>query len=239
MTVGLVIVSHSSRIAEGVVELAAQMAGGTRIVAAGGTDDGGIGTSFDAVIAAIAAADDGSGVVVLCDLGSAILTAETALEFLDDGVRARVLIADAPLVEGAVAAAVAAGTGGGLDEVFAAAESANGRMRPDPGTEHAGAGTATSAAGGQAGTVTATVTLVNADGLHARPASEFVKLASGFDATVSVNGVDAKSLLRIMALGLGPGRAAELAASGPEANAAIAALVGLIESGFGEKPTTA
>ena len=96
--------------------LAAQMAPTASLVAAGGTDDGRIGTSFDRVSAGIAEADSGDGVVVLCDLGSAILTAETALDFLDDDVRARVRIVDAPLVEGGVAAAVAAESGDDLDD---------------------------------------------------------------------------------------------------------------------------
>src|SRR5689334_13142688 len=103
--VGLVLVSHSAAIAEGLAALAGQMAPSTTLVPAGGTDDGGIGTSFDRVSAALAEAESGSGVVVLCDLGSAYLTAETALDFLDDEARASVRIVQAPLVEGAVAAA--------------------------------------------------------------------------------------------------------------------------------------
>ncbi|MBI5162074.1 MAG: PTS-dependent dihydroxyacetone kinase phosphotransferase subunit DhaM, partial [Micrococcales bacterium] len=109
MSVGLVIVSHSSRIAEGILELAGQMAEGVRIVAAGGTEDDGIGTSFERVRAGIEAADAGEGVVILCDLGSAVLTAETALDFADNPSAIR--IAAAPIVEGAVAAAVAARIG--------------------------------------------------------------------------------------------------------------------------------
>ncbi|BDZ53146.1 hypothetical protein GCM10025870_02190 [Agromyces marinus] len=124
--VGVVVVSHSDLIARGVVELARQMAANVRIEAAGGTDDGRIGTSFDRVSAAIVAAETGAGAVVLCDLGSAILTAETALDFLDDDRRPRVRIADAPLVEGAVAASVAAESGGDLDTVVRAAQSAGG-----------------------------------------------------------------------------------------------------------------
>ena len=122
--VGLVFVSHSTKIAEGLVDLARQMAPNTVLVPAGGTDEGGLGTSFTKVASGIAAADAGAGVVVLCDLGSAILTAETALDFLDDVVHERVRIVDAPLVEGGVAAAVAAEIGGDLDAVIAAARSA-------------------------------------------------------------------------------------------------------------------
>ena len=76
MSVGLVVVSHSAKIAEGVVELAGQMAKGVRIQAAGGADDGGIGTDATLIAEAIAAADQGDGVLVLVDLGSAVLSAQ-------------------------------------------------------------------------------------------------------------------------------------------------------------------
>lgn len=230
--VALVIVSHSRRIAEGVVELAGQMAPGTAIVAAGGTDDGGIGTSFDAVTAAITGALGAhpGGVVILCDLGSAILTAETALEFLEDDLRGAVAIADAPIVEGAVAAAVAAEGGGDRAAVVAAAETARGSEN-DSSPRNAG-GPAPSEP--SAAVVTATTSLVNRDGLHARPAAEFVTLASTFDATVTVNEVDARSLLRIMSLGLGAGSAVTIKATGPAATEAVQALVELVDSGFGE-----
>lgn len=125
MAVGLVIVSHSARLAEGVVELAAQMAhGDVRIVAAGGTDDGGLGTSLTKVLNALLAADSSSGVVVFVDLGSAALVAEMALEQLPAWRRTRVRISGAPLVEGAVVAAVQAAVGGSVDDVAATAEEA-------------------------------------------------------------------------------------------------------------------
>jgi len=232
VAIGLVIVSHSEKIAAGVVELAAQMAAGVHIEAAGGTDDGGIGTSFDKVTDAIAAADSGDGVVVLCDLGSAILTAETAIDFLDDDVISRVRIADAPLVEGAVAAAVAAEVGGSLDEVLAAAESANQTVSEATGSD-APAHTAPAPAT-EPGVVFGTATLINASGLHARPAADFVRLASTFDASIRINGVEAKSLLKIMSLGLGKGTKIELEAHGPQAQEAVTALRELIGSGFGE-----
>jgi phosphoenolpyruvate---glycerone phosphotransferase subunit DhaM len=237
--VGLVFVSHSQKVAEGLVELATQMAPHVTMVATGGTDDGGIGTSFAKVSAGMADADSGAGAVVLCDLGSAILTAETALEFLDDVVRDRILVVDAPLVEGAVAAAVAAETGGSLVDVADAARSAyQGGSR----TEQQGSPIETGALGasatdplGQADAVVArTVVLLNKDGLHARPAAEFVKLANTFDSHVTVNGRDAKSLLGIMGLGLTQGASVEIASTGSEAEAAVSALAKLIESGFGE-----
>ncbi|MET0161578.1 MAG: dihydroxyacetone kinase phosphoryl donor subunit DhaM [Microbacteriaceae bacterium] len=231
MTVGLVVVSHSARIAAGVVELAAQMAAEVTIAEAGGTEDGGIGTSFDLVQAAIERADSGDGAVLLCDLGSAVLTAETALDFLDDEQRMRVRIAEAPIVEGAVAAAVAAATGAGLEAVLAAAESANGTT---PASARPGAAAATGDADSALPTAARTVTLVNRDGLHARPAAEFVKLAAGSGAEVTVQGADARSLLAVMALGLTRGAELRIEARGPGAQAAVDALAELVESGFGE-----
>ena len=232
--VGIVFVSHSARIAEGLVDLARQMAPSAALVAAGGTDDGRIGTSFDLVSAGIGEADAGEGVAVLCDLGSAILTAETALDFLDDDVRARVRIVDAPLVEGGVAAAVSAEAGDDLEQVVAAAESARGgapgATGPDSGAGASGAGERAAAASAHS----RSVTLVNADGLHARPAAELVKLASTFPQKVTVNGTDAKSLLAIMSLGLTKGATVEIASEDPEGRAAVDAIAALAESGFGE-----
>ncbi|MWV74955.1 HPr family phosphocarrier protein [Rathayibacter rathayi] len=222
MSVGLVLVSHSARLAEGLVELARQMAATVALVPAGGTDEGGIGTSFERITAALGEADSGEGVVVLCDLGSAIMTAETAMEFLDDEMRSRVRIADAPLVEGAVAAAVAAGTGAPLDEVLAAAESAGGDVpataESEPSDER----------------VQRRVRLINPNGLHARPAADFVTLAARFDARIDVNGKDATSLLGVMSLGLDRGDEVVLSATGPEAQEAVGRLGDLVESGFGE-----
>jgi len=120
--VGIVLVSHSSQLAEGVAELAAQVSGGTvTIVAAGGMDDGGLGTSATKVTAALERAESGAGVVVLPDLGSAVLTVRALLAELPD---AAVTIADAPFVEGAVAATVTAAAGADLTAVAKAAEEA-------------------------------------------------------------------------------------------------------------------
>ena len=116
------LVSHSSPLAEGVAELAGQVSGGTvTIVAAGGTDDGGLGTSAAKVAAALERAESGAGVLVLPDLGSAVLTVRALLAELPD---AAVTIADAPFVEGAVAATVTAAAGADLTAVAKAAEEA-------------------------------------------------------------------------------------------------------------------
>jgi PTS hybrid protein len=125
VSVGLVVVSHSAKVAEGVVEMAAQMAAGVRIEAAGGTDEGAIGTDATLIAEAIAAADSGDGVLVFADLGSAVLSAQLAIdELVDEQRRGSVRIADAPLVEGAVIAAIQASTGSSLDEVAEAARGA-------------------------------------------------------------------------------------------------------------------
>ena len=231
--VGVLFVSHSAAIAAGLVELAMQMAPSAALIAAGGTDDGRIGTSFDLVTAGLTEADSGSGVVVLCDLGSAILTAETALDFLDDEVAARVRIVDAPLVEGGVAAAVAAEAGDPLEVVVAAAESARGSTSAaavaSADAAEVGASTAPAASG-----YTRSIRLVNSDGLHARPAAELVKLASTFPQKVTVNGTDAKSLLGIMSLGLTKGAQVDITSADLSGRDAVDALAALAESGFGE-----
>ncbi|HYN47879.1 MAG TPA: dihydroxyacetone kinase phosphoryl donor subunit DhaM [Candidatus Nanopelagicales bacterium] len=124
--VGIVVVSHSAQIAAGTVELARQMAGDDlRIEAAGGTADGSLGTDAAAIMAAIVAADGGAGVLVLMDLGSAVLATQTALEMLGEDVAARVRLSRGPLVEGAVVAAVQASVGDDLAAVLAAAEEAS------------------------------------------------------------------------------------------------------------------
>jgi phosphoenolpyruvate---glycerone phosphotransferase subunit DhaM len=122
VTVGLVIVSHSAKVAEGVVELAEQMAEEVLLVPAGGTDDGEIGTSAPKIADAIEAADAGDGVLVLVDLGSAVISARMAIdELIGDEHRGRVRISEGPLVEGAVIGAVQASTGSDLDAVERAA----------------------------------------------------------------------------------------------------------------------
>ncbi|AXX33433.1 Phosphoenolpyruvate-dihydroxyacetone phosphotransferase [Actinosynnema pretiosum subsp. pretiosum] len=122
MSVGIVVVSHSRKLAEGVVELAGQMAPEVRLVAVGGDGGGGLGTDYAAVVEGLADADGGGGVVVLFDLGSARMVADLAVE--EFGGAAAVV--DAPLVTGAVAAAVAAQGGAALEAVVAAALGARG-----------------------------------------------------------------------------------------------------------------
>jgi PTS hybrid protein len=125
--VGIVVVSHSSELARGLAQLAAQMASpGVRIEHAGGTADGELGTDEGRVRDAIRRADQGAGAVVLGDLGSAILTIR---HILDSRTNGHLQLIDAPIVEGAVAAAVTASAGCTLDEVVHAAEEARGARK--------------------------------------------------------------------------------------------------------------
>jgi PTS hybrid protein len=124
--VGIVLVSHSARLAEGAADLAAQVSGGAvAVVAAGGTDDGGLGTSAALIAAGLRRADSGAGVLILPDLGSAVLTVRALLADPPASMPAvSVVLADAPFVEGAVAATVTAASGADLKTVAAAAEEA-------------------------------------------------------------------------------------------------------------------
>jgi phosphoenolpyruvate---glycerone phosphotransferase subunit DhaM len=122
--VGIVLVSHSASLAAGTAELADQVSGGeVTIVPAGGTDDGRLGTSIDKVRRALTTADSGAGVVILPDLGSSVLTVR-ALLAEEVGLPDPLAVADAPFVEGAVAATIVAAVGGDVKAVASAAEEA-------------------------------------------------------------------------------------------------------------------
>lgn len=122
--VGIVIISHSEKLAEGIKELVSQTnQNNVPVISAGGTDDHEVGTSIEKITKAIEAADNGKGAVVLFDLGSALMNAELALEMLANSEE-NVRIADAPLVEGTYVAVVESGMGRSLDEVQQAAEKA-------------------------------------------------------------------------------------------------------------------
>ncbi len=226
MTVRLVVVSHSEKIADGAVELAAQMAPDVVILPAGGTDDGRIGTSLEKVMAALEQAAGEDGTVVLTDLGSAVMTAESAVEFLPDPDS--VLLADAPLVEGLVAAAVAAQAGADAAGVKQAAEAVRRAPAPQaPGTPAEEPTLGPPEAAGD-------FELVNQAGMHARPAAKIAGGLAGLDAEVTVNGVDGASMTGLMTLGAGQGAVLHVEAWGPDAARAVKYVGGLVEAGFGE-----
>ncbi|WP_410623715.1 dihydroxyacetone kinase phosphoryl donor subunit DhaM [Amycolatopsis sp. cmx-8-4] len=226
MSVGIVLVSHSGKLAEGLAELAAQMAPDVTILPAGGLADGGIGTDYDEVVAATQRADSGAGVVLLYDLGSAQMTAELAVESLADPSAA--LVADGPLVEGAIAAAVAAQAGGdrkAVAEAAAAAGMPEDLMPASPVT-------------GGSGGDEIELELHNEVGLHARPAAVLVRTLSAFDAEVKVGlgeqEADGHSVLALMSLGARQGDRIRVRASGPQASEALAKAKELVEGNFGE-----
>jgi phosphoenolpyruvate---glycerone phosphotransferase subunit DhaM len=215
--VGLVVVSHSAELAAGVAAVAAQMAPDVAVVPAGGTEDGGIGTDFDTVTAALTRAESGAGVVVLYDLGSARMVAEMAVELAENAV-----LADAPLVEGTVAAAVAAQGEAGVREVAqAATEAAN--VTPD-------------APSPTPSPTDLLITLNNDDGLHARPAALLARAMTAQDAQVTVRFGDrtanGASVLALIALGAGHGDQLHVTATGPQADGALRAVRDLAARNF-------
>ncbi|MDQ6877579.1 MAG: dihydroxyacetone kinase phosphoryl donor subunit DhaM [Candidatus Dormibacteraeota bacterium] len=136
--VSLVLVSHSKSLVEGLRDMVVQVAGDdVRVATAGGTPDGRLGTNAEAIVDAIRSVDGGDGVVVLLDLGSAWLSVEMALEELSGTQRDRVIVSDAPLVEGAVLAAVQASIGASLADVAAAAAGAASMPKAPGGSSHA------------------------------------------------------------------------------------------------------
>lgn len=212
--IALVLVSHSARLAEGIAELAGQMAPEVAIVPVGGLPDGSLGTDFDRVLSAVAEASE---TVVLYDIGSARMTAEMVVESLDDDTKRLV---DGPFVEGAVAAAVAAQGGGSLDAVAAAAA----------GEEQRSASAADA--------LTARLELTNAVGLHARPAAQLARAVSKVDAKVTVSKgdrhADAASVLALMGLDARCGDVLDVSAAGPAAEETLATIRALFREGFGE-----
>jgi len=229
VTVSIVVVSHSEKIADGAAELSAQMAPDVMILAAGGTTDGRIGTSLEKVLAALEQVAGGDGAVILTDLGSAVMTAESALEFAGDP--ADVLLADAPLVEGAVAASVAAQGGADVHAVKRAAESVVPRQHPGPPPQRdVSAGPVT----GEGPDFSGDFELINQAGMHARPAAKIAGGLSSLDAEVTVNGVDGASMTALMTLAAGKGSVLHVEARGVDAERAVNYVGGLVQAGFGE-----
>ncbi len=235
--IGIVVVSHSRALADAVVELATQMTpddGPTVAVAAGA--DGGLGTDATAVAAALEAAASPDGVLVLMDLGSAVMSAELAIELADLG-GAEVRLSPAPLVEGLVAAVVRAAGGADLATVAREAESA---LKPKQSALGLPAAAGPSEADGSADAPDAsvTLTLINPTGLHARPAAQLATALGRLDAEVVVaaNGreADGASSMELLTLGTEMGAEITVSATGPDAQRAVDTARTLVEEGFGE-----
>src|SRR2546421_11453224 len=243
MTVGLVIVSHSAQLANGVAELAGQMTqGATPIAAAGGGVDNILGTSAEKIQAAIQAVDGPDGVLVLLDLGSAILSAEMALELLNSEQQ-HVMLSFAPLVEGAIAAAIEASLGHTLVEVKQAAEKTASveqlqQLKPLSSAYEEAEAAVPPPPPAQSDVREMQLTLTNPTGLHARPASLFVQTAGRYDARIEVLGrgrqAEATSIIGVLALGIRKGDTITLRASGKEAEVALEVLRDLNLANFYE-----
>jgi phosphoenolpyruvate---glycerone phosphotransferase subunit DhaM len=237
--IGLLIISHSVSIASGVRDLAEQMAKGqVPIAVAGGTLEGDLGTSADLIAEALGSLGAVDEVLVLVDMGSAIMSAEIALEL--SGIPFH--ISPAPLVEGALVAAVEASRPGvTVAEVAAAAERALEAKGLALAVEHAlfvpHAPSVPTPVG-----VEITMTITNKVGLHMRPAKDFVQAASRFSSLIRARNLDrperpvgnAKSLIDVMKLGVACGHKIHLYAEGADAYAAISALAQLVADNFGE-----
>jgi phosphocarrier protein FPr len=246
--IGLVIVSHSRALAEALVDLVRQVSQqDVPIAIAAGIGPGReeFGTDAVEISEAIASVSSPDGVLVLMDLGSAVISAEMAVELLPEEGRRRVRFCAAPLVEGTIAAVVQAGLGSDLDTVC---REAAGALLPKlehfggPQPASASAPMPVSAAAVAEEICSVTLVLHNQHGLHARPAARFVQTSATYDATIQVTNltsgkgpVSARSLNALATLGAVRGDQILVLASGPQARAALDALQRLVIGNFGEQ----
>ncbi|RFB80502.1 dihydroxyacetone kinase phosphoryl donor subunit DhaM [Methylovirgula sp. 4M-Z18] len=236
MSVAVVLVSHSKKLAEAARDLAQQMTGdkATIALAAGTGDDGEeLGTDATRILDALMAVDRPDGTLVLMDLGSAILSAEMALDLAEPDLRERVRLVPAPFVEGAVTAAVAAASGLALEAVV---QEALGALAPKLGHFDMQAPPAATGPQAQGDEVTATATIPDPHGLHARPAAALARTANDYVSTITIaveNGrgpANAKSLVALSSLGARQNDRLLVSAKGPDARAGVDALARLIET---------
>ena len=242
--VNLVVVSHSALLAQGVAELAQQMTqGGCQLAVAAGVDDldHPIGTDAIKVMEAIESVYTPSGVLVLMDLGSALLSAETALELLDPDMAQHVQLCAAPLVEGTLAAVVAASSGASLADVRAEAMGALIAKATQLG-EEAAAPASNAVAKAAADAQSGSWVVRNPNGLHVRPAAKLVEALAPFaaDLLLEKNGqcVNPRSLNQLAILQIRKGDTIRLLASGEQAGEALDAFMQLAQQHFGELVTS-
>lgn len=247
--VNLLLVSHSKKLADGAAEMAGQMISSEKVriaTAAGiGENNQELGTNAMEIAEALQNIYSEDGILVLMDLGSAILSTEMALEIIPSEMKAKVRICPAPFVEGAISAGVQAGLGSDLDTVYQ--EAVNSlkakivqlvgdeveQVEDEPSTE----------VDQELGDDSSEVTLIvpSEQGLHARPAALFVQTINSYDAKVMVKNlsenkgpVEANSLLSVMLLAARKGHAVQISAEGPQKEDVIRALVDLFERNFDE-----
>ncbi|NUR32311.1 MAG: HPr family phosphocarrier protein [Catenulispora sp.] len=231
--IGIVLVSHSPRLAAGLRELLAQIGSDSvPVTTAAGAPDGTLGTSYDLIAAAITEADRGAGVIIIPDLGSSVLTTQAVLE---DHPHADVVLVDAPFVEGAVAAAVTSASGADLATVAEAARQARTVVKV-----HGAIGTGAGAASGDetatgpepdAGRTASSEVTLPAN-LHARPAGRLAREAAKFASTIRLEhagkSVNPTGVLAVMSLGATLGATITVHAEGPDADTAVRALTAIL-----------
>jgi phosphocarrier protein FPr len=249
--VNLLLVSHSKNLAESAAHMALQMiaSGNVKIAAAAGIGEGNqeLGTNAMEISEKIQEIFTDEGVLVLMDLGSAVLSTQMALDLLPDEIRSKVVICPAPFVEGAVVAAAQASAGSSLEEVYREAVGSI-RSKVDSLKEDEEVpSTAEDKKESQLGkegqeTSEVILTLTNEHGLHARPGVRFVQTASVFDADIQVTNLttgkgpsSAKSLTAVTFLGALQGHQIKVTATGKQGQQALKALSDLIESNFKEE----
>ncbi|MEH1844911.1 MAG: phosphoenolpyruvate--protein phosphotransferase [Nostoc sp.] len=243
--IGIVIVSHSKQLALGVRELAAQMVQDQvpMAVAAGIEDpENPLGTDPIQVYEAIASIFSDDGVLVLMDLGSALLSAEMAIEFLPEAQQQKVYLCEAPLVEGAIAAVVAVASGKDIHQVMAEARGALLAKATQLGVVSKPLSVVTSTTTNiESPTPEIRLIVSNRLGLHARPAAQFVATAARFQSQILVQNltrntelVRGDSINQVTTLGVRQGHELVITATGSDANEALAALQALFANNFGE-----
>lgn len=237
--IGLVLVSHSAPLAQATADLALQMVHDVRpeIRLAGGVE-GGFGTDAAAIAAAIdELAEVATGVVLITDLGSAVLSASLALDIRSSTVPVR--ISTGPFVEAATAAVVVAASAASLDAVCEEADQALRAKQSAHESESSAAQTDAGSSSGDSASIEEE--LVNPQGLHSRPAAVLVRAASAYESGIEITNltaergpVKAASLIGILSLAAAGGHRVRIDARGPDASEAVTALGALIAEGFGE-----
>ncbi len=227
--IGLLLVSHSARLAAATEALVRQMTGDRlrlALAAGSGADGAELGTDASAILAQLEALSDCEAIIVLMDMGSAVLSAEMARDLADEALRAKIHLSPAPFVEGAMAAGVAAAAGLALDLVLAEAVSGLAQKQ-------AALGSARADEAPMVGEVTRRAVIADPHGLHLRPAAALVKCGAAFKAEIRLryNGCCARgdSLTALMALGARGGAEVIIEAAGPDAQQAAEALRHLLE----------
>ncbi|HPY33612.1 MAG TPA: dihydroxyacetone kinase phosphoryl donor subunit DhaM [Anaerolineaceae bacterium] len=243
--VNILLVSHSFQLAQGVAELVRQMAPSESVkiaVAAGiGENNQDLGTNAAEIMEKLIELQSPDGILVLMDLGSALLSTDMALEMLEEDQKANIRMCPAPFVEGAIAAGVQANMGADLDAVYREAMSALLAKQEQIAPGSAGPLAIEKAAPESAEQSEFTVVVSNASGLHARPAAVFAKTISAYDAKVTVTNLTeskgplhVNGLITVMLLGAKKGDTLRIQAEGAQKSEVLAALAELFQDNFGE-----